>query len=524
METIKVKRLVTFFYNPKNLISYELCSISLTFIVLFWLLKFVWTRRNLYASARKLPGPCGLPIVGSAYKFLGDASDIYKGLDNLFSEYKNEVLFKAWFGTKLFYCTTDPKIFDTVLTSPNALRKEPFYSLGDKLFGGGIFSQKSVPKWRRNRKLVTPAFNSQMLNSFTEVFVQHSDELIELMKQYESKKDVDLNDLISRYALKTICDTAMGINVDTESEGFNFNHWIDRALEIVIERIFNIYYHSDVIFYNSALGKEFIELCNKSRFFTRQVIVKKRQQMEEEKKNKALYYESEELNRLTFIDILLKVTYEDDKSYFTDEEIVDETITLMVAGSDTTSTASTFVLVLLGMHQDIQEKVLAEILEVAGAERSMSANDLPELKYLERVIKETLRLFPVGPILARTLDGDINVGHHVLSKGASICLAVLRLHRSEKYWPNALKFDPDRFLPQNVAKIQPGSYVPFSHGPRNCFGLRYAMITMKVMLATILRRYKIFTDYKSIEEIDVKCSVVIRPINGYKLRYESREY
>ncbi|XP_076256786.1 cytochrome P450 4C1-like isoform X2 [Rhynchophorus ferrugineus] len=523
MDTIKSNRLLTFFYTPKKLVSYELYLISITFIVLFWLLKFLWGRRNLYKSASKLPGPYGLPIVGSSLRFLGQASDIYKCIDSLFLEYHSANIFKVWFGTKLVYCTADAKVFDIVFTSPHALRKEPFYNLGDNLFGGGLFSQKSIPKWRRNRKFITPAFNSQMLNSFMGVFVQRSNELIQFMRQYEKKKDVDLYDFLSRYALKTICDTAMGVNIDTEPEGDSFNHWIVRALEILIERIFNIYYQIDIIFCNSALGKEFLDLCNKSRSFTRKIIVKKRQQMEEEKKNKDIYYEAEGRKLLTFIDMLLKVTYEDNKSYFTDEEIVDETITLMGAGSDTTSNTNAFALVLLGMHQDIQEKVLAEILEVVGPERNVCVDDLPHLKFLERVIKETLRVFPVGPILARTLDGDINVGDHVLSKGGSICFGVLRLHRSEKYWPNALKFDPDRFLPENAAKIKPGSYVPFSYGPRNCLGLRYAMMTMKVILATILRRYKVFTDYKSIEEIDIKCSVMTRPINGYKLYYESRK-
>ncbi|KAF7267365.1 hypothetical protein GWI33_019374 [Rhynchophorus ferrugineus] len=479
MDTIKSNRLLTFFYTPK--------------------------KRNLYKSASKLPGPYGLPIVGSSLRFLGQASDIYKCIDGLFLEYHSANIFKVWFGTKLVYCTADAKVFDIVFTSPHALRKEPFYNLGDKLFGGGLFSQKSIPKWRRNRKFITPAFNSQMLNSFMEVFVQRSNELIEFMRQYEKKKDVDLYDFLSRYALKTICDTAMGVNIDTEPEGDSFNHWIERALEILIERIFNIYYQIDIIFCNSALGKEFLDLCDKSRSFTRKIIVKKRQQMEEEKKNKDIYYEAEGRKLLTFIDMLLKVTYEDNKSYFTDEEIVDETITLMGAGSDTTSNTNAFALVLLGMHQDIQEKVLAEILEVVGPERNVCVDDLPHLKFLERVIKETLRVFPVGPILARTLDGDINVGDHVLSKGGSICFGVLRLHR------------------KNAAKIQPGSYVPFSYGPRNCLGLRYAMMTMKVILATILRRYKVFTDYKSIEEIDIKCSVMTRPINGYKLYYESRK-
>lgn len=74
MEIIKAKRLLTFIYSPKSLKSYELYFITITFVILFWLLKFVWKRRKLYVSASKLPGPYGLPIIGSAHKFMGHAS------------------------------------------------------------------------------------------------------------------------------------------------------------------------------------------------------------------------------------------------------------------------------------------------------------------------------------------------------------------------------------------------------------------------------------------------------------------
>lgn len=129
-----------------------------------------------------------------------------------------------------------------------------------------------------------------------------------------------------------------------------------------------------------------------------------------------------------------------------------------------------------------------EVLDVLGPDRAVEYTDLPNLKYTEQFINETNRLFPIGPVIVRAHEGDLQIGklyffcstsipsHFILDDcilpaGSSSVLAIINTHRSEKYWPDPLKFDPDRFLPEEVAKRHPYSFVPFAGGPRMCIGI-----------------------------------------------------
>lgn len=105
-----------------------------------------------------------------------------------------------------------------------------------------------------------------------------------------------------------------------------------------------------------------------------------------------------------------------------------------------------------------------------GPDNLPTLEDLPKLKYTERVIKESLRVFPGAPFVARVVEEDVDLGDVVIPRGANIGLGYLHLHRSEKYWKEPLKFDPDRFLPERLINRHPYTWLPFSGGPRNCVG------------------------------------------------------
>ncbi|KAF7284079.1 hypothetical protein GWI33_022696 [Rhynchophorus ferrugineus] len=134
---------------------------------------------------------------------------------------------------------------------------------------------------------------------------------------------------------------------------------------------------------------------------------------------------------------------------FDSNNLRDEVNMFLFAGTETTALTLSFILVVLGMLYD---KVLQEILEVIGPDRYPESKDLHNLQYTDRVIKETLRLFPVASIFGRYITKDTNLGDFVIPKYASVYFDVLYIHRNEKYWPNPLKFNPDRFLPEEQVK------------------------------------------------------------------------
>ncbi|XP_032690154.1 cytochrome P450 4g15-like isoform X2 [Odontomachus brunneus] len=115
-------------------------------------------------------------------------------------------------------------------------------------------------------------------------------------------------------------------------------------------------------------------------------------------------------------------------------------------------------------------------------------------------------------------------GKYTLPKGVDVLITTINLHRNEKYWPKALTFDPDRFLPENIANIHPCSYIPFSNGPRNCIGAKYAMISMKILIATLLRTYILKVDKEvKIEEIKLMANLLLTPVIPLKVRIEKRK-
>ncbi|EPY85615.1 hypothetical protein CB1_000362018, partial [Camelus ferus] len=169
-----------------------------------------------------------------------------------------------------------------------------------------------------------------------------------------------------------------------------------------------------------------------------------------------------------FLDLLLNVT-DDEGNKLSHEEIREEVDTFMFEGHDTTAAAVNWSLYLLGSYPEVQKKVDNELEEIFGkSDRPATLEDLKKLKYLECVIKESLRLFPPVPFFARNLNEDCDVGGYKIVKGSQVIIVPYALHRDPRYFPDPEEFVPERFLPENSKGRHSYAYVPFSAGPRNC--------------------------------------------------------
>lgn len=210
---------------------------------------------------------------------------------------------------------------------------------------------------------------------------------------------------------------------------------------------------------------------------------------------------------------------------FTELQMKEHRGTFIAGGYDTTSQTTANSLLLLAMHPGVQEKVVKEIFQLfpSDDETFINFNSLNELKYLEQVIQETLRVAPTIPFFPREplKDFEIKPGC-VIPKGTVLVFNTFVLHRRKDIWGlDADKFNPDHFLPHNLATKHPFSYIPFSAGKRNCIGLKYAKIALKIILMKCLRKFKFHTKLVY-DDIQFKGEVTLRLSGQHLLHVEHR--
>lgn len=171
----------------------------------------------------------------------------------------------------------------------------------------------------------------------------------------------------------------------------------------------------------------------------------------------------------------------------------------------------------------MQNRLVEEINEVYAVDDEITFESLGKLQYMERVIKETLRVAPVGPVIFREAMEDFEIEQGlVIPKGTTFVLNIYALHRQRDIWGDkADLFNPDHFLPENVAKRHPCSYIPFSTGRRNCIGHRYAMISMKIILLKLLKSYIFSTDL-SYDELRFKAVLTLKLVGDHAVSITNR--
>ena len=190
----------------------------------------------------------------------------------------------------------------------------------------------------------------------------------------------------------------------------------------------------------------------------------------------------------TDIMAMLVAARDEDGQPMSDEEIRDELITLLVAGHETTATALSWVTYRLMQNPEVLAKAQAELTAVMGngtAGGGPTAEQIAELKYLDAVIKETARLNPILPTVARFLEAPARIGGHDLPAGCVASPCVYLTHRRPDLWPEPEAFRPDRFLDK---RVDPYTFFPFGGGLRHCLGAAFALYEMKIVLARMLSR------------------------------------
>jgi cytochrome P450 len=194
-------------------------------------------------------------------------------------------------------------------------------------------------------------------------------------------------------------------------------------------------------------------------------------------------------------------------------------MTLFLAGHETTATALTWTWYLLALHPEVECNLAGELHRVLAG-RAPSVNDLPQLPYTEMVIRESIRLYPPAPGVAREPLDDVTIAGYEVPKGALLSINSFVMQRDPRFFPHPDRFEPERFAPGWEERIPRYAYLPFGSGPRVCIGNGFAVMEARLILATIAQRYRLsLVPGQTVKPIQL---VTLRPNGPIRMRVHRR--
>ncbi|XP_075226729.1 cytochrome P450 4C1-like isoform X2 [Lycorma delicatula] len=404
------------------------------------------------------------PVIGSYLEFGRTSEAILQNLIRITNE--NGPVVAGWMGNELFIMLSSADDIQVVLTSNRFLKKGEFYYLFKPWLGSGLVTSHG-DKWRKQRKIITPAFHFKILEQFIDVFSSNADILINKLKDEVGKPGIEITDHIALCTLDIICETSMGLEVSAQLQKKNkFVHATHDITVSLVQRMVRPWLVPNMFFNLSPTGKIFNQSLDIINSHIEQVINNKRKVKADKTFENVNNEDSSvlgEKKKSAFLDLLLEYN-------MSSKEIKDQVNTFIFGGHDTTTSAIGFVIYCLMKHPEVQNKVLEELNGIFGdSNRPATFHDLRNMKYLECVIQETLRLYTVVPYIGRKVTEDVQLSsNYVLPKGCTVSLFLYKLHHDPKLFPDPEVFNPDRFLPEVAKSRHPYAFCPFSAGPRNC--------------------------------------------------------
>ena len=387
METIKSSD-----HNPAGAETWwKTMTVALTTMAVASLLMYTWTRKRLWQLASKLPGPTPLPVLGNLLTFAGcDLIQFFQILMKLVDKYGTIV--KLWLGQDLFVLTSDPVALERILGNKHFIKRTGYVTkLGKPFFRNGLLMSDG-DTWRIHRKIISSTFHNNVLDQFVSNFAKNSAILVDKLRNHSTGSTFDVYPLISLSTLDVICETAMGtqVNAQLDDDGEYVKNVL-RSVQLLGERFMRPWLSIDWVFNMTQLGRIQAATLKYLHGHARQVVTEKLEKFKSGDRQKTQLEDIQSLRRkkLSLLDLLI----EDEQ--LSPEEIHDEVVTIVAAGSETTATTCSYVLALLGVHDHIQEKVIEEqkIVFADDFYRSVTHEDLPNMPYLEQVCKKTILIF-----------------------------------------------------------------------------------------------------------------------------------
>ncbi|XP_047388808.1 cytochrome P450 3A9-like [Sciurus carolinensis] len=426
-----------------------------------------------------IPGPRPLPFLGTVLNyrrgFVEFDGECYKKYGKMWGLYD---------GRQPVLTITDTNMIKTVFVKECYSLFTNRRSFGPVGFMKSAISLSEDEEWKRIRSLLSPTFTSGKLKEMFPIISQYGDMLVKNMRQLSEKsKPINLKDIFGAYSMDVITATSFGVNIDSLNNPQD--PFVEKVKKLLKFDFFDPVLFSVVLFPFLTPIFEVLSISvfpkDVTNFLKKAVSRMKESRLQEKQKH-----------RVDFLQLMINSQNSKDVNShkaLTDLELVAQSVIFIFAGYETTSSALSFLMYELATNPDVQTKLQQEIDEALPNKAPATYDTLVQMEYLDMVVNEMLRLYPIAGRLERVCKKDVEINGVFIPKGTIVMVPSFILHRDPQYWPEPEAFRPERFSKKNKDNIDPYIYMPFGSGPRNCIGMRFALMNLKLALVKVMQNF-----------------------------------
>lgn len=447
-------------------------------------------------SQKQIPGP-KLNLIFSTWRKL--VKQPLNFLLEIHKDYPGIAHIKAF--NRRLVLLTDPTLIRFVLqTNQKQYTKGSQYKFLKLILGNGLVTSEG-DLWKRQRKLIQPAFHKQYINTLfddmlfcTNIMMQEWDEYVKTGKQLYA------SDEMMKVTLRIISKTMLSTDVNSEAETIR----------------------TSLIFIGTQIAQKAMKPVQLPMWFP----TRDNTQFLQSKKNldKIIYKIIEEHRQSTnkrgdLLDMLIASKYEDTGEHMPDDLLRDEIMTIFVAGHSTTATALAWTFYLISQHPEVYEKLKKEVDEVLG-DGELTFQHLQQLHYTKNVFNESMRLYPPVWMIVRKAAEDNMVGDYLIEKDTDVLIPPYIVHHDTTLWKDADKFIPERWDTEEVKEMDKFTYFPFAAGPRMCIGNNFALFEADIIIAKVVQKFNF--EYLGEVPAEMEASTTLRVKNRMPMKIYRR--
>ena len=432
------------------------------------------------------PGPKNQGIIGNFP--LG--SDDPLGLYMQWAREYGDIFYYRAFSRHIYFLNSPDLIKHVLVTHYKSFIKGEAVRFNRRIFGNGLLTSEGN-FWLQQRRLIQPAFHRERIESYGSTMVAYAKRMIAAWHDGELRDiHLDMMRLGVEIVAKALFNVEITAETDRVSVALNMVMELSSGGRMLLPPVLRLIPTPSNLRFRRAAR----ELDNVVYALIR--------------RRRAIGQTGDDL-----LYALLQTRNEDGKS-MSDEQLRDEVMTLLLAGHETTAVSLSWVWYLLAENPVVEKRLWSELQRVLNG-RTPGIQDLAELPYTQRVVKEAMRLYPPAWAIVRNSVEDCEIGGYRVPAGATIMMSQWVTHRDPRYYEDPERFSPDRWLEEPRKGTPTFAYFPFGGGPRTCIGASFAMMEAVLVLATIAQKYQIRVAPDC--PVEPKPTITLRPKHGIKV-------